>query len=162
MRVGTGFDAHAFIKGGKNIILGGAAIPHTAAIDAHSDGDVLLHALCDALLGAAACGDIGQWFPETVEYQDIDSSVFVQKTMQIITGKFWVPINVDSVIIAQAPKLQPFIGKMRKQVGMLLNLDLNCVSIKASTTDHLGFIGRNEGIAAIASVLLQQKNNHTY
>ena len=158
MRIGSGFDAHAYRHEGyncKGIVIAGIRIPGNQSIVAHSDGDVLLHAICDALLGAAAEGDIGLHFPNTEETKGISGLVLLEKTFNLITAKQLYIVNLDATLIAESPFFSPFIGKIRKNIANVLNIDVNCVSIKATTTDQLGFIGRGEGIAAIASVLLK-------
>lgn len=156
IRVGLGFDVHRFGATGKPLVLGGVQIPCTQKILAHSDGDVLLHALSDALLGAAALGDIGSWFPNTEAYRDISGKDLYQKTLLEVSKSFRLN-NLDAVVIAQTPRIQPFVAQMRQQVADWSNLAENCVSVKATTTDHLGCIGRQEGIAVIATVLIEDK-----
>ncbi|WP_119344584.1 2-C-methyl-D-erythritol 2,4-cyclodiphosphate synthase [Facilibium subflavum] len=157
-RIGHGYDVHQIVKKQAPLFLGGIEIPADFSLKAHSDGDVVLHALTDALLGAAALGDIGQHFPDTdKEYKNKQSRFFVQNTIQILTKKHYQIGNIDITIAAQAPKLSPFIQSMRQCIAQLLNVDLNQVNIKATTTEKLGFVGRKEGIACYAVALLIQQ-----
>lgn len=154
MRIGHGYDVHAFADG-DHIVLGGVSIPHTHAFKAHSDGDVLLHAICDALLGALALGDIGQHFPDTAaEYANIDSRILLRHVYSLVKAKGYGVINLDSTIIAQAPKMLPHIQAMRGHIAADLECAVGQVNVKATTTEKLGFTGRKEGIAAHAVVLL--------
>jgi 2-C-methyl-D-erythritol 2,4-cyclodiphosphate synthase len=153
-RVGIGFDAHRFAPN-RTLKLCGVTIPYEQGLIGHSDADVALHALCDALLGALALGDIGQHFPDTdPRYKDADSSTFLEAVMALVIGRGWQVNNVDITIIAQAPKLAPYRDAMRNRLAELLGVEIDAVSVKATTTDQMGFIGRREGIAAIAVVLL--------
>ncbi|BAZ94433.1 2-C-methyl-D-erythritol 2,4-cyclodiphosphate synthase [Thiohalobacter sp. COW1] len=155
MRIGQGFDAHAFKPGGR-LVLGGVEIPHDQGLEAHSDGDVALHALCDALLGAAALGDIGRHFPDSdPQYKGADSRVLLREVMQKIAAKGYRVVNADLTLIAQAPKLAPYIETMRANIAADLNLDPDGVNVKATTTERMGFTGRGEGIAAFAVVLIE-------
>lgn len=154
-RVGIGYDAHRF-EAGDHIVLGGVTIPFDQGIKAHSDGDVVLHALADALLGACALGDIGQHFPDTgAEHANADSMQFIIKVMDLIAKQGFQVINADMVIIAQAPKMAPHINAMRHTIATLLSVEKNAISVKATTNEGMGFIGRGEGIAvqAIVSVM---------
>lgn len=154
MRIGHGYDVHAFTTG-DHLVLGGVSIPHTHAFKAHSDGDVLLHAICDALLGALALGDIGQHFPDTAaEYANIDSRILLRHVVGLVRSKGYGVINLDSTIIAQSPKMAPHILTMREHLAADLGCELGQVNVKATTTEKLGFTGRKEGIAAHAVVLL--------
>lgn len=154
MRIGHGYDVHAFTEG-DHIVLGGVRIAHTHAFAAHSDGDVLIHALCDALLGALALGDIGKHFPDTsAEYENIDSRVLLRHVMSLIQEKGYRLGNADMTMIAQAPKLAPHIDAMRDILAADMQADVGQVNVKATTTEKLGFTGRREGIAAHAVVLL--------
>lgn len=154
IRIGHGYDVHDFCAG-DHIVLGGVTIPHNKAFKAHSDGDVLLHALCDALLGALALGDIGQHFPDTsAEFENIDSRLLLRHVYQLVTGKGWVVANIDSTIIAQAPKLAVYIPQMCRTIGEDLSIEIDQISVKATTTEKLGFEGRKEGIAVQVVVLL--------
>ncbi len=153
-RIGQGFDAHRF-KEGVQIVLGGITIPYEKGMEAHSDGDVLIHALCDALLGALALGDIGKHFPDSDKYyKGIDSRILLRNVMQVISGQGFVLGNADMTIIAQAPRMAPYIDSMRSVLAEDMSVAINQVSIKATTTEKMGFTGRSEGIAAQASVLL--------
>ena len=156
MRVGQGFDAHAFRDGGT-LVLGGVTIPHDRSLEAHSDGDVVLHALCDALLGAASLGDIGRHFPpDDSEYEDIDSRVLLRRVVGLLLEQGFDVANADLTIVAQAPKLAPFIDSMCENISADLQVTVEQVNVKATTTEHLGFTGRGEGIAAFAIVLLDE------
>jgi 2-C-methyl-D-erythritol 2,4-cyclodiphosphate synthase len=154
MRVGQGYDVHAFCKG-DHVIIGGVRIPHTLGIKAHSDGDVLIHALCDALLGAAALGDIGQRFPDTDQtYRGADSRVLLRAVVNELKKQGYRVSNVDSTVIAQTPKLAPHIEGMRRNLAQDLGVAIDQVSVKATTTEWLGFTGRSEGIAAQSVVMI--------
>lgn len=153
-RTGNGFDVHRLVEGRKCIICG-VEIPHERGLLGHSDADVALHALCDALLGAAALRDIGYHFPDTDErYKGADSRALLRATAALVAEKGWRPVNVDVTIIAQEPKMLPHIPAMIQNVAADLAIDPDCVSVKATTTERLGFTGRGEGIAAQASALL--------
>lgn len=159
MRVGHGYDAHRF-KEGKGIVLGGVDIPFEKSFEAHSDGDVLLHALCDALLGAAALGDIGKHFPDTSdEYKGISSRLLLQKVAALISNEQYTVSNVDVTIAAQAPKLAPYIDNMRQHISEDLALPVERVSVKATTTEGMGFVGRGEGVEVHAVVLLKESSD---
>jgi 2-C-methyl-D-erythritol 2,4-cyclodiphosphate synthase len=154
-RTGIGFDAHKFMVGRK-LYLGGLEIPHSVGLHGHSDADVLLHALTDALLGAAGLGDIGMHFPDSdPQWKDASSQIFVQSALKEIYSLGWSVCNIDLIIIAQEPKIDSHRSAIRASVATLLELPEDCVNLKAKTTDHLGFTGRGEGIAAQAIVLLQ-------
>ena len=156
MRVGQGFDAHALVPG-RALIIGGVAIPYERGLAGHSDADVLLHAVCDALLGAAGLGDIGEHFPDTAaEFKDIDSRRLLRRVNELIAPR-WTVVNVDATVIAQAPRLSPFKAQMAANIAADLGLDPAQVNVKAKTTEGLGFTGRGEGIAAQAVVLLAQQ-----
>jgi 2-C-methyl-D-erythritol 2,4-cyclodiphosphate synthase len=161
MRIGQGFDVHAFAEAtdeGAVILVGGVHIPHCAGILAHSDGDVLLHAICDALLGALALGDIGHHFPDTdPKWKGADSRKLVRAVNQLIQDKGYLVANLDSTLIAQAPKFAPYIDQMRDNIAADIGVSINQISVKATTTEKLGFTGRGEGIAAQAIVLLVEK-----
>lgn len=155
MRIGHGYDVHAFGEGEK-IVIGGVVIPHNRGLIAHSDGDVLLHALCDALLGAAALGDIGQHFPDTdPQYRNADSRALLRMVYAKVKAKGWQLVNADMTIAAQAPRMANYLAHMVQAIAGDLQLDLSQINIKATTTERLGFVGREEGIAAYAVVLLQ-------
>jgi 2-C-methyl-D-erythritol 2,4-cyclodiphosphate synthase len=154
MRIGHGFDVHAFGPG-EFITLGGVRIPHTHGLIAHSDGDVLLHALCDALLGAAGLGDIGQHFPDSsTEFKGIDSRILLRRVVALLREQGLTVGNADATIIAQAPRMAPHIPTMRENLAADLNIGLDRVNVKATTTERLGYIGRGEGIAVHAVALL--------
>jgi 2-C-methyl-D-erythritol 2,4-cyclodiphosphate synthase len=153
-RIGHGYDVHRFGEG-DSIVLGGVTIPHHSGFIAHSDGDVLIHALCDALLGGIAAGDIGQHFPDTDEqYKGIASTLLLKETMQLLENQQYAVINVDVTIVAQAPKMLPHIPAMLANLVDVLNVEISQLNIKATTTENLGFTGREEGIAVHAVVML--------
>lgn len=154
IKTGIGFDVHKF-KEGKEFFLGGIKIEHYKSCIAHSDGDVLLHAICDALLGAAALRDIGYHFPDnSSDFKNIDSKILLKKTVQLVREKGYEISNIDSVICLERPKIKNIIPKMRKDIAEVMDLDIDDVSIKATTTEKLGFEGREEGISAYATVLI--------
>ncbi len=156
IRVGQGYDVHRFIDEGK-VILGGVTIDYEKGLEAHSDGDVVLHALCDALLGAAALGDIGKHFPDTdPEFKGADSRVLLRYVYEIVQKKGYQLVNADITIIAQAPKMAPHIIAMCSNIAEDLEVDIDCINVKATTTEKLGFEGRKEGIAVQAVVLIEQ------
>ena len=153
MRIGHGFDVHALVAG-RPLVIGGVTIPFERGLAGHSDADVLLHAICDALLGAAGLGDIGEHFPDSAgEYKDIDSRVLLRRVFDLIAPR-WSIVNVDATIIAQAPKLSPYKAQMVANIAGDLRIEPSQVNVKAKTTERLGFTGRGEGIAAEAVVLL--------
>jgi len=154
MRIGHGFDVHKFGPG-DHVVLGGVTIPYEQGLLAHSDGDVLIHALCDALLGAAGLGDIGKHFPDTdPEFEGADSRNLLRHVIGLLKEQNWAVGNIDSTIVAQAPKMAPHIESMRAKLAADLDVDITAVNVKATTTEKLGFTGRKEGIAAHAVVLL--------
>jgi len=154
MRIGQGFDVHQLVVGRK-LILGGVDIPYEKGLLGHSDADVLLHAICDALLGAAALGDIGRHFADSeAQYKDIDSRILLRETLHLVREAGWRVGNVDATLIAQAPKMAPHIPQMVANIAADLRLEKHAVNVKATTTEQLGYIGRGEGIAAQAVVLL--------
>jgi len=154
MRIGHGYDAHTFIAG-RPLILGGVTIPHDKGLLAHSDGDAVIHALCDALLGAAALGDIGTFFPDTdATYKNIDSRVLLRQVITILRNKGYRVGNVDITILAQAPKLMPYTLDMKTNLAADIGVETSDVNIKATTTEGMGFVGRKEGIAVYATVLI--------
>ena len=154
MRIGHGFDVHKFGPG-DHVVLGGVTIPYEQGLLAHSDGDVLIHALCDALLGAAGLGDIGKHFPDTdPEFEGADSRNLLRHVIGLLKEQNWAVGNIDSTIVAQAPKMAPHIESMRAKLATDLDVDITAVNVKATTTEKLGFTGRKEGIAAHAVVLL--------
>ena len=156
MRIGHGYDVHRF-QDGDHITLGGVRIEHHQSFVAHSDGDVLLHAVCDALLGALALGDIGRHFPDTdPRFRGADSKQLLQTVMDMVESRGWRVVNLDSTIEAQAPKLAPHVDAMRSIIAQVLRVGEDQVNVKATTTESLGFVGRHEGIAAHAVVLLEQ------
>jgi 2-C-methyl-D-erythritol 2,4-cyclodiphosphate synthase len=157
LRIGQGYDVHAFGPG-DYITLGGVRIPHTAGIKAHSDGDVVLHALCDAMLGAAALGDIGMHFPDTdPKWRGADSRLFVRHVLGLLQERHYAVVNADLTLLADAPRIGKFREAMRQHIAADLAVDLDRVNIKATTSEGLGFIGRREGLACQAIVLLEQK-----
>ena len=156
MRVGHGYDAHRFANG-DHVILGGVKIPHTQGLAAHSDGDVLIHALCDALLGAAGLGDIGRHFPDTdAAYAGIDSRILLRKVVIELKGQGLAVSNADITVIAQQPRLGAYVRQMAEILASDLQIMANRVNVKATTTEKMGFTGRREGIAAHAVVLLHE------
>lgn len=155
MRIGHGFDAHRFCPG-DHVVLGGVSIPHTQAMEAHSDGDVLIHALCDALLGAAGLGDIGRHFPDTdATYKDIDSRVLLRRVVASLAERHWQVGNVDCTVVAQEPRLSGLIDAMCANLAADLRVAQELVNVKATTTERMGYTGRGEGIAAHAVALLK-------
>ncbi|WP_028983816.1 2-C-methyl-D-erythritol 2,4-cyclodiphosphate synthase [Sporolactobacillus terrae] len=156
MRIGHGFDVHQFAEN-RDLIIGGVTIPYERGLVGHSDADVLLHAISDALLGSVAEGDIGKHFPDTDEaYKDADSKQLLAEVAGIVRAKGFVISNVDSVVIAQKPKLAPYIGEMCQVIARVLNLSEDQINVKATTTEKLGFTGRGEGIAAEAICLVEK------
>ncbi len=156
MRIGHGYDVHRF-KAGRDLILGGVEIPYDKGLDGHSDADVLVHAVMDALLGAAALGDIGKHFPDTdKKYQDADSIKLLWEVIGKLKDAGYKPLNIDSTVCAQAPKLAPYIDEMRENIAVACGLKKSAVSVKATTEEGLGFTGSLEGISATAVCLLQE------
>lgn len=156
MRIGQGYDAHRF-RDGDHVMLGGVRVPHDRGLAAHSDGDVLLHAICDALLGAAALGDIGKHFPDTSQtFKGIDSRILLRRTAGLIAEAGYRAVNVDGTIVAERPKIAPHVAAMRACIADDLGLPLDAVSVKATTTEKMGFTGREEGIASLAIALLER------
>lgn len=156
IRIGQGYDVHRF-NDGDHIILGGVIIPYEKGLEAHSDGDVVLHALADAILGAAGLGDIGKHFPDTdPEFKGADSRVLLRHVYKIVQEKGYKLINADITIIAQAPKMLPYINDMRTNIAADLQVDIDFINVKATTTEKLGFEGRKEGIAVQAAVLIDK------
>lgn len=154
MRIGQGFDVHALVAGRK-LIIGGVDIPHDRGLEGHSDADVLLHAVTDALLGAAGMGDIGRHFPDSdARYKGVDSRVLLREVALKLAQAQWTVLNVDATIIAQAPKMAPHIPRMREYIAADLGLAVDLINVKAKTTERLGFTGRGEGIAAEAVALI--------
>jgi len=154
MRIGQGFDVHAFEEG-RPLIIGGITIPHEKGLVGHSDADVLLHTITDAALGAIGEGDIGRHFPDTDQaYKDADSAVLLENIWKLVTERGYKLGNIDCTIMAQKPKMSPHIPAIQKRVAELLKADVSQVNIKATTTEQLGFVGREEGIASMATILL--------
>jgi 2-C-methyl-D-erythritol 2,4-cyclodiphosphate synthase len=156
MRIGHGYDAHRFGPG-EFVTLGGVRILHPQGLEAHSDGDVLIHAICDALLGAAALGDIGRHFPDNdAQYADIDSRILLSRVRDALAGRGWRLVNLDSTIVAQAPRIGPHIAAMCENLAQDTGVAIDSINVKATTTERMGFTGRGEGIAAHAVVLLTE------
>ncbi|MFZ4707638.1 MAG: 2-C-methyl-D-erythritol 2,4-cyclodiphosphate synthase [Bacteroidales bacterium] len=154
MRIGFGYDVHRFAEG-RELWLGGIKIQHTIGLLGHSDADVVIHAICDALLGAASLGDIGTHFPDTdPKYKGIDSKILLTETRNLLAAKGYTIQNIDTTIAIQVPKIAPYIGMMRKTLSDLLGIGMDQISVKATTTERLGFEGREEGVSAYAVVLL--------
>ena len=159
MRIGIGYDVHALVEG-RPLVIGGVTIPHARGLAGHSDADVLLHAICDALLGALALGDLGAHFPDSdARWKGADSRMLLRHVASLMRARGYGIGNVDATVIAQAPRLAPFLPAMRDNVAADLGCDVACVSIKATTTERLGFAGREEGIAAEAVVLVTPASN---
>lgn len=158
-RIGYGYDVHRFAENRK-LILGGAEIPYEKGLDGHSDADVLLHAVCDALLGAAALGDIGTHFPDTdIRYKGIDSLVLLSEVKKMLSAEGYYICNIDSALVAQAPKLQPYIPEMRRNIAAACGIAQSAVSVKATTEEGLGFTGEGLGVAAHCAALIEEKHN---
>jgi 2-C-methyl-D-erythritol 2,4-cyclodiphosphate synthase len=156
MRVGIGYDVHAFTAG-RPLILGGIEIPHTRGLQGHSDADVLLHAICDALLGAVAEGDIGRHFPDTdPQYRGIRSTLLLKSVVSRVREKGFHVINIDGTVVCQKPKLADFIPRMRETIAGVVQLEVGRINVKATTTEGLGFAGREEGISAYAVALVEE------
>ncbi len=157
MRIGFGVDFHQLIEG-RDLWIGGVLVPHSKGALGHSDADVLLHAICDALLGAAGLGDIGVHFPDTeVKYKNIDSKILLQKTIELIQKEGYKIGNIDSAVCLQAPKIRAYIASMQQVIAEICSISLRDISIKATTTENMGFVGREEGLIAYATVLLEQQ-----
>lgn len=155
-RIGTGIDYHQLAEGRK-LFIGGVEIPHHKGAVGHSDADVLLHAICDAMLGALALGDIGTHFPDTsAAFKDIDSKILLQQSYDKIKEKGYKVVNVDSTLCLEAPKIKPYVAQMQQTIASILELELDAVSVKATTTEKMGFVGREEGLVAHATVLLEK------
>ena len=155
-RIGQGYDVHRLVDG-ETLWLGGILIPHSKGTVAHSDGDVLIHAICDAMLGALKLGDIGTHFPDnSAKFKNIDSKILLQKSYDFVKEKGYEIVNIDSTVSAQRPKLKPYISKMEKTMAGVLDISAEQVSVKATTTEKLGFEGREEGISVLAVVLLKK------
>lgn len=157
MRIGSGYDVHRLTEG-RGLIMGGVQIPYRLGLLGHSDADVLVHAIMDALLGAAALGDIGKHFPDTsMKYRGISSILLLEEVSHLLDEAGYSIINIDSTIVAQKPKMAPYIDSMRENIAKALALDVSSVSVKATTEEHLGFTGRGEGISASAVCLIENK-----
>ena len=155
MRIGNGYDVHKLVEGRK-LILGGVDVPYEKGLLGHSDADVLIHAIMDALLGACALGDIGKLFPDNdAEFKDISSILLLKKVSEVLKRENYTIINIDSIVAAQKPKLAPYIEEMRNNIADALEISVDCVSVKATTTEHLGFEGRGEGVSSYAVCLLE-------
>lgn len=158
VRIGYGYDVHQ-LAAGEQLIIGGIAVPHTQGSVGHSDADVLLHVICDALLGALALGDIGTHFPDTDEaYKGIDSKILLKETYQMVLNEGWLLANLDSTVCLQAPKLKPHIPEMQRVIAEVMGVEKQQVGIKATTTEKLGFVGEEKGISAHAVVLLARRD----
>ena len=159
IRIGNGYDVHRLVAG-RRLILGGVDIPHSTGLDGHSDADALLHALCDALLGAVGAGDVGSHFPDTdPKWKGISSLVLMEQVTANCRDKGFEIVNVDTIIVAQKPKLAPFLPEMQKNIAHAMAIDISQINIKATTTEKLGFAGKEEGIAAYAVALLSKTVN---
>lgn len=155
-RIGSGIDFHQMVAG-RDLWIGGVKIPHTKGALGHSDADVLLHAICDALLGALCLGDIGVHFPDTdAAYKNIDSKILLEKTVSLIKAEGYKVVNIDTTLCLQAPKIKPYTEEMRKVIASISGITLNDISIKATTTEKMGFVGREEGLVAYATALLEK------
>jgi 2-C-methyl-D-erythritol 2,4-cyclodiphosphate synthase len=155
-RIGSGVDFHKLAEG-RDLWIGGVKIPHHKGAVGHSDADVLLHAICDALLGALCLGDIGVHFPDTdPAYKNIDSKILLQRTIALIRKEGYAPVNIDTTLCLQSPRIKPYVGQMQKAIADIAGIKENDISIKATTTEQLGFVGREEGVVAYATVLLQK------
>jgi len=154
-RIGFGVDFHQLAEG-RELVIGGIHVPHNKGAVGHSDADVLLHAICDALLGAANLGDIGVHFPDTdLKYKNIDSKILLRETISLVTKKNFQLVNIDSTLCLQEPKIKPYIQQMQKAIAEIIETSENNISIKATTTEQMGFVGRKEGVVAYATVLLE-------
>ena len=156
-RIGSGIDFHQLVEG-RDLWIGGVKLPHHKGAKGHSDADVLRHAICDALLGALSLGDIGVHFPDTSsEFKDIDSKILLQRCVELIHKEEYEVVNVDSTLMLEKPKIKPFVPEMQRVIAQILKVDLRDVSIKATTTEKMGFVGREEGLFAQATILLIRK-----
>ena len=156
-RIGFGIDFHQLVEE-RDLWIGGVKIPHHKGAKGHSDADVLLHAICDAMLGALSLGDIGVHFPDTdAAYKNIDSKILLQRTFELIAAKGYKVVNVDSSICLEAPKIKPYVNSMQETIASILQVDASDVSVKATTTEKMGFVGREEGLVAYATVLLEKQ-----
>lgn len=155
-RIGSGIDFHQLVEG-RDLWLGGVKVPHTKGALGHSDADVLLHAICDAMLGALCLGDIGVHFPDTsAEFKGIDSKILLERTNQLIKAEGYFIVNIDTSLTLEAPKIKPYVSQMQQTIASILGITEKDVSIKATTTEKMGFVGRQEGVVAYATVLLQR------
>ena len=155
-RIGFGIDFHQLVEE-RDLWIGGVKIPHHKGAKGHSDADVLLHAICDAMLGALSLGDIGVHFPDTdAAYKNIDSKILLQRTFELIAAKGYKVVNVDSSLCLEAPKIKPYVNSMQETIASILQVDASDVSVKATTTEKMGFVGREEGLVAYATVLLEK------
>ena len=155
LRIGYGVDFHQLVTG-RDLFIGGVLIPHDKGALGHSDADVLLHAICDALLGAACLGDIGVHFPDTSsEFKNIDSKILLRKTNELIKAEGYSIVNIDSTLCLEAPKIKPYVAQMQQVIAEILGVTIKDISIKATTTETMGFVGRKEGLVAYAACLLQ-------
>jgi 2-C-methyl-D-erythritol 2,4-cyclodiphosphate synthase len=156
IRIGYGVDFHQLVEG-RDLWIGGVKIPHTKGALGHSDADVLLHAICDAMLGAACLGDIGQHFPDTSnEFKNIDSKILLQKSFELIKNKGYSIVNIDTTLCLELPKIKPYIPQIQKVIAEIVDITVDDISIKATTTETMGFVGRQEGLIAYASILLKK------
>jgi 2-C-methyl-D-erythritol 2,4-cyclodiphosphate synthase len=156
-RIGFGIDFHQMVEE-RDLWIGGVKIPHHKGAKGHSDADVLLHAICDAMLGALSLGDIGVHFPDTDDaYKNIDSKILLQRTFELIAAKGYKVVNVDSSLCLEAPKIKPYVNSMQETIASILQVDASDVSVKATTTEKMGFVGREEGLVAYATVLLEKQ-----
>lgn len=157
-RIGSGVDFHQ-LKGGRDLWIGGVLIPHHKGAEGHSDADVLLHAICDAMFGALALGDIGTHFPDTSsEFKNIDSKILLQRTNDLVRKEGFAVVNIDSTLCLETPKIKPYVNEMRQVISSICGIAINDISIKATTTEKMGFVGREEGIMAYATALLKKNN----
>ena len=155
-RIGFGIDFHQMVEE-RDLWIGGVKIPHHKGAKGHSDADVLLHAICDAMLGALSLGDIGVHFPDTdAAYKNIDSKILLQRTFELISAKGYRVVNLDSSLCLEAPKIKPYVNSMQETIANILKVDVSDVSVKATTTEKMGFVGREEGLVAYATVLLEK------
>jgi len=156
-RIGFGIDFHQMVEE-RDLWIGGVKIPHHKGAKGHSDADVLLHAICDAMLGALSLGDIGVHFPDTdAAYKNIDSKILLQRTFELVATKGYKVVNVDSSLCLEAPKIKPYVNSMQETIASILQVDVSDVSVKATTTEKMGFVGREEGLVAYATVLLEKQ-----
>jgi len=157
MRIGFGIDFHQLVEG-RDLWLGGIKIPHHKGSLGHSDADVLLHAICDALLGAACLGDIGKHFPDTsTEFKNIDSKILLKRAVELVLAEGYTIVNIDSTVCLELPKIKPYVADMQSTIADICNITIRDISIKATTTETMGFVGREEGLQAFASVLIKKQ-----